>query len=131
MFRAVGSHHRPGMKADMKAKPILLGVLISFGIVGIVAGAMYFSGGANASKGDAACGYSDCDWTGRFSLKPGDAYPLECAKCGRASVLVTSTCKKCGNQQVLNELLRQLPGREDLPRRTECEQCGGPIVHGD
>lgn len=115
----------------MKSKPVLLAVVIAFGIVGIVAGAMYFSAGANASTGDAACGYADCDWTGSFSVKPGDAYPPICPKCGRGSVYVTSTCKKCGNQQVLNELLRQLAGREDLPRRTECEQCGGPIVHGD
>lgn len=115
----------------MKSKPIILAVTVALVITGVVAGIQFLGGGANAAKGEAACGYADCDWTGSFSLKPGDTYPLKCGKCGRASVFVTSTCKKCGNLQVLNELLRQLAGREDLPRRTECEQCGGPIVHGD
>ncbi len=115
----------------MKPKTVLLGVLISFGIVGIVAGAMYFSGGANASKGEAACGYPDCDWTGRFSLKPGDLHPLSCTKCGRPSVFQLSICKKCDNRQILNERLRQLPGLEDYPPRTKCDECGGPLGRSD
>ena len=115
----------------MNSKTVILAVTIALVITGVVVGIQYLGGGANSAKGEAACGYADCDWTGRFSVKPGDFYPLKCAKCGRASVYVISTCKKCGHQQILNELLKQLAGREDLPRRTECEQCGGPIVHGD
>ena len=115
----------------MNSKNIILAVTAALVITGAIVGIQFLRGGANAAKGDAACGYADCDWTGDFSVKPGDSYPLKCAKCGRASVFVISTCKKCGNQQILNELLRQLAGREDLPRRTECEQGGGPIVHGD
>ena len=115
----------------MKSKPVLLGVVIALGLVGGAAAYQYLAGGTVASKSEAACGYDDCDWTGRFSLKPGDSYPLTCEKCGRASVFSIATCKQCGNQQVLNELLRNFLGRDDLPRRTKCKNCDGPIVHGD
>ena len=115
----------------MKPKTILLGVVIALGLVAGAAAYQYLSGGTRPSRSEAACGYDDCDWTGRFSLEPGDQYPVTCEKCGRASVFTVSTCKQCGNQQILNELLINFLGREDLPKQTKCKNCGGPIVHGD
>lgn len=115
----------------MNSKTIMLAVVAALLITGAIVGIQYLRGGSNSAKGEAACGYADCDWTGKFSVQPGDPYPPTCSKCGRAGVLVISTCKKCGNQQILNELLRQYVGRDDLPQRTQCEQCNGPIVHGD
>lgn len=116
----------------MNRKTIILGVVIALALVGLVVGVQMIRAGPAPSAGDAACGYPGCGWTGRFRVRPGDTYPPPCPNCGRPGVLPLSTCKQCGNRQVLNELLRQwIPGSEETPAETRCARCGGPIVHGD
>jgi hypothetical protein len=113
----------------MSPKTILLGVAIAVVLAGVIFGAQFFFSGPTAASGNAACGYDDCPWTGSYSVKPGGQYPGACPRCGRQSVCMTTTCAKCGNKQVLNGLLRSLPGYEDLPDETRCEKCGEPLRH--
>jgi hypothetical protein len=114
-------------------KPIVLGVVIALLAVGGFAGYQYFFGnpGGKATF-NARCAYNECGWTGNATVGLGSPYPLQCPRCGKNSVLHTATCKKCGNKQILVELLAQhIPGNEKLMQPTICEKCGGPIRHGD
>lgn len=116
----------------MSRKAVIIGIVVALAAAGVYAAVQYFGGGANATHAKAACASSGCDWRGEYSLRPGDKFPPKCPTCGKQTVLPLSTCKKCGNQQILNELLAHwVPGNEKLSSKTKCSKCGGPIVHGD
>ncbi len=113
----------------MNPKTILIGVGIAVVLAGAIFGGQVLFGGPSPAKGTAACAYDDCTWTGTYSVMPGGEYPGKCPTCGRQSVMMTSTCQKCGNKQVLNGGRRGLPGNEDLPFETRCNQCGEELRH--
>lgn len=116
----------------MKRKPVILGVALALLGVGGVAAYQYFFPGRQTAAFNALCAYKECGWSGSAKAGLGSPYPLQCPRCGKRSVLHTATCKKCGNKQILVELLSQhIPGNEQLKSPTICEKCGGPIRHGD
>lgn len=116
----------------MDRKTLILGAVAALVIVGGVFAYQYFGGGPNPSVRDTACAHETCGWSGSVRIKLGDPYPPVCPQCNQASVLPLSTCKKCGNKQILNENLKAwISGKDKLPTKTACNKCGGPIVHGD
>lgn len=133
-----GSHSRVigGFQTEMGdlvfRNPVVLGLILAVIGAGGVFAYQYFGGGAQNADYSASCGYPTCGWVGHVTIKAGDPYPPRCPKCGKNSVLPLAKCKKCGNQQNLNEELRVwLPEMKGLPNKTKCNKCGGPIVHGD
>lgn len=114
----------------MNKNVVTILAILAIGAIAYV-GYLYLGSGTQAATWASACGFEGCDYRGNVNLKPGDPYPPKCPKCGRQGVLPLAKCPKCGNMQILDELRRTLPGQENLPEKTACNQCGGPIRHGD
>ena len=116
----------------MNKRSIIVGVAIALTAIVALAAVQYFVGRGLSSSFAASCGYEDCNWHGgKITIREGGTYPPTCPTCERPSVLPLATCRKCGHQQIVNELLIEWLDREGLSQQTECAKCGGRIVHGD
>ena len=116
----------------MSRKPVIVGVLVALAGAGAYAAFQYFWTPKGSLTFNSGCGYESCGWRGAKTLRMGDTYPGKCPKCGKPSVFAVSQCKRCGHTQVLNEILREWqPEFKNLPEKTMCKKCGGPIFHGD
>lgn len=115
----------------MNRNGIIVGVVVALAIVGGVYAYQTWIKAPSLTE-ESMCGYAECGWIGSVTLRKGDSYPPTCSKCNRNSVLKPTPCSKCGNQQIINYLLKlYIDGKSDLPDDTKCNKCGARIKWGD
>jgi hypothetical protein len=110
--------------SDEAGLPDWVKYIVALALLAVIA---YFSfkacvGETRSQSIELMCSNPDCDYTRETRLQVGETLPLECPKCGKATVVPGFKCPDCGMLNTWNE------DRGEAPP-TPCTKCGRQVYH--